>query len=146
MLPDEDLLDPRSMCKVAGSLSVSVKRSPTGVKNHSDLVRIRAVCLSCTWSKYHHFNRQNIPSPNKTPRSRTFASFSTWETNVTTTRNDTNGIPIISNPWFHNQSRSGIAQSSTMLYKQSLRVESACLMQKRKVENKKITVLRGENN
>lgn len=46
ILPDDDRLE-RRMCIAVGSLSL-VNFSPTGVKNHSDLVRILAVCLSCT--------------------------------------------------------------------------------------------------
>lgn len=51
MLPEDERLDPRSTCMAVGSLSVDESLSPTGVRNHSDLVLMRAVCLSCTcWS------------------------------------------------------------------------------------------------
>lgn len=46
MLPEEDRLEPRKTCIAVGSLSVPTSLSPTGVRNHSDLVRIRAACLS----------------------------------------------------------------------------------------------------
>lgn len=49
ILPEEDRLEPRRMCIAVGSLSVAVSLSPTGVRNHSDLVRIRAACLSWTY-------------------------------------------------------------------------------------------------
>lgn len=42
ILPEEDRLEPRRMCIAVGSLSVVTM----GVRNHSDLVRIRAACLS----------------------------------------------------------------------------------------------------
>lgn len=55
MFPDDERLDPLRMCIAVGSLSVPANLSPTGVKNHSDLVRILAVCLSCTLNPSQYF-------------------------------------------------------------------------------------------